>query len=111
MGNGQKVKSLLCLFLAIIFLQLLAGCYSTLTLSDEDAVKLLKNYYSFYEQKGVDAEIIKRGEFIKECNCYPIEFHVIHLENGTYDRTFYFYKNGNGTPEIKKFKYGVKYSS
>jgi hypothetical protein len=97
--------------LAITLLQFLTGCFSTWTPSDEEAVKLLKNYYSFYEEEGVEASIIKRGTIIDDCSCFPIEFQIMNSEKGTYTKTFYFFKNGDGVPEIKKFKFGVKYSS
>ena len=33
--------------------------------TDDEAVHLLKNYYSYYEEKGVEAEIISGGQYIK----------------------------------------------
>jgi hypothetical protein len=105
-GRGIK-KSVMSTVL--IFL-LVASCFSTIVPSDKKAVKLLKEYYSFYEEKEINAKIVNRGKFIKDCKCYPIEF-FIDSDSGNNKRTFYFHKNGSGTIEIKKFKFGIKYSS
>jgi hypothetical protein len=92
-------------------LLIITGCFQTWGPSDDEAVSLLTDYYSFYEEKGVEAEVVKRGEYIKECACYPIEFEISDARHGSYRKTFYFYKNTDGSTGIKKFKYGVKYSS
>ncbi len=96
----------LSLLFALIFL--VTGCFSSWTPSDDEAVRLLKDYYSFYKKMGIEAEIINRGDFITECKCYPIEFQIAHSTNGTYKKTFYFAKNNSGAVEIKKFKFGIK---
>lgn len=87
------------------------GCMSAWKVSDEEAVILLKDYYSFYEEKGVDAEIVNRGRFSQDCECYPIEFYISEADRESFRKTFYFYKNGDGTAGIKKFKFGTKYDS
>jgi hypothetical protein len=110
MNNILYVKNILYLLLIILSFHLLTGCLFSWSPSDEEAVELLKNYYSYYEEKGVEARVINRGKFIEECNCYPIEFQIIQSKKLVFNKTFYFYKNGDGTAGIKKFKFGVKHS-
>jgi len=99
------------MFLTVIVLFFFVSCYSDGAPSNKEAVKILKDYYSFYENKGISAKIINRGEFAKDCNCIPIEFDISYSHNGNYKKTFYFYKNNAGSFEIKKFKHEIKHSS
>ncbi len=89
----------------------MTGCLATMEPSDAEAVKLLKNYYSYYEEKGVDVTIMNRGSQLEECKCTPIEFLITHSEKDINKKTFYFFKNAKGDYVIKKFKYGVKFTS
>jgi hypothetical protein len=107
MGGRDIKKSALS---AVFILLFVLSCVATTTPSDKTAVNLLKDYYSYYEEKEVYAKIIGRGEFIKDCECYPIEF-FIGSDSSSSKRTFYFHKNGSGAFEIKKFKFGIKHSS
>jgi len=95
------------LYLAVIFI-LLTSCIATFAPSDDEAVKLLRDYFSFYNEQGVEAKIIKRGEFLTDCKCYPIAFQIINSKNKKETLTFYFYKDGSGPVEIKKFKIDSK---
>ena len=110
-GSVRFMKIKTWTFLLIALSLTLHGCMSSWNVTDEEAVTLLKDYYSFYEEKGVDAEIVSRGEFSQDCECYPIEFHISHADRDRFNKTFYFYKNTDGTAGIKKFKFDMKYNS
>ncbi len=99
----QAFISLVCQLLAVVIFLIVTGCSSKWSLSDEEAIKIVKDYYSFNEAKEVDVKILNRGEFISECKCYPIEFQITHLNYGHFKTTFYFYKK-DGRIDIKKFK-------
>ena len=105
MNSFNILRSILLTTFIMLFL---TACLSTSAPSDEQAVKLLRDYFSFYDNRGVDAKITKRGGFIKECNCYPIEFQLVDSKNNKDKMTFYFYKNESGSIEIKKYKIDVK---
>jgi hypothetical protein len=106
--RGRCIKKS-ALLTVLIFLFVLS-CVSTITPSDKTASKLLEDYYSFYEEKDVYVTIINRGEFIEDCQCYPIEF-FIGSGSSNSKKIFYFHKNESGSFEIEKFKFGIKHSS
>jgi len=82
-----------------------AGC-TAWSPSDEEAVRLVKEYYLFfYSGKEVDVKIIRRGEYIKEDKCYPIEFLITPAEQKGFNKTFYFFKDEQGTAAIREFQY------
>ena len=66
--------------LLLMTLILLSGCSSFWEPSDREAVRLAESYYLFLNRgKKVDVEIIGRGEYVRECKCYPIKFRILSL--------------------------------
>ena len=102
----SKINKNMILFL-LIFMPVLifhAGCSSSYFLSDDDAVKLVKDHYLFYfEGKNVEAEIIERGSYIKKCSCYPIKFKISLSNSRNNEKTLYFYKNEYGKISVREF--------
>ncbi|MEN8263743.1 MAG: hypothetical protein ABFR82_09795 [Nitrospirota bacterium] len=88
---------------------LYAGCSASWSPSDQDAVKMLKEHYLFYRGgEEINAEVVSRAEYIKECKCYPVKFKVLVSENNSYEKTFYFFKNQSGGVDIRKYKLVLK---
>ena len=88
---------------------LYAGCSASWLPSDKDAVKMVKGYYLFYRGgEDINAEVVSRGEYIKECKCYPVKFKVLVSERNSYEKTFYFFKNQSGRVDIREYKLGMK---
>ncbi len=86
----------------------LSGCSSFWEPTDREAVRLVENYYLFsHRGKKVDVEIMGRAEYVRECKCYPIKFRIISLEQGSYEKTFYFFKNEAGKVEVREYKFGI----
>jgi hypothetical protein len=103
--DKMQIRAVGCLLIIIVF-TLNMGC-STWSPSDEDAVRLVKEYYLFYYNgKEVDAKIIRRENYIKEYECYPIEFLIVPPENRSFKKKFYFFKNDNGKVGVREFQYG-----
>ena len=97
------MKKKLYLWLLIPVFLFFIACSSSWLLSDEEAVKLVHDYYLFYHGgEKVKASVVERGEFIEKCECYPIKFKLIFSRRNN-NMTFYFYKNGSGEVTIKKF--------
>lgn len=97
-------KRTLCFALIIIVLSLSSSC-TTGAPSDDEAIRLVKRFYLYYfEGKKVDAKIIRRGTYIKEYKCYPIEFLISAHKQESSKKTFYFFKNKYGKADIRKFK-------
>jgi hypothetical protein len=79
-----KSRRQLYLLSTIAVLLLLTGCSSPWLPSDETAVQLVNDYYLFYHSgEKVKSSVIERGEYIKECECYPIKFKIISLTGET----------------------------
>ncbi|MBI4683182.1 MAG: hypothetical protein HY757_08805 [Nitrospirae bacterium] len=92
--------------LIMIIFSLNSGC-SARAPSDEEAARLVKDYYLFfYSGKQVEVKIIQRGEFIKENQCYPIEFIIIPSGQQSFIKTFYFFMNKDNKVEMREFKSG-----
>lgn len=99
--NKNILLSLLILIPVLIFH---AGCSSSQFLSDNDAVKLVKDHYLFnFDGKNVEAELIERGSFIEKCNCYPIKFKIYLPNSRNKNKTLYFYKNAYGKISVRAF--------
>ena len=92
--------------LIIIIFSLNSGC-STQAPSDEEAARLVKEYYLFFSSgKQVEVEITHRGEFIEENKCYPIEFMVTPSGQEGFKKTFFFFIKENKKLEIREFQLG-----
>jgi hypothetical protein len=71
--------------------------------SDSEANYLVENYYLFTRAgKEIDAEIIERGEFIRQCKCFPIKFRIMGQKQESFEKTFYFFKNQTGIVEVRE---------
>ena len=102
-------KALYLILAMISVLLIYAGCSSSWSPSDEEAVQLVKGYYLYYHDgKDVDAEVIERGEYIKECKCYPIKLRVVFSENRSQKKTFYFFENKSGNVDVREYRFGIK---
>ena len=104
----EKLKINIYALSGMAMLILFTGCFLSWAPSDAEAVSLLKDYYAFYEAKEIEVTILERQGFLEECTCYPVEFRIAHGKNRGYKEVFYFYKNGTGKAEIRKFKFGIK---
>ncbi|MBI5407961.1 MAG: hypothetical protein HZA14_01185 [Nitrospirae bacterium] len=72
--------------------------------SDEEAVNLVKSYYLYYyEGKEVEARVMIRGKYFKECECYPIEFQITMPGRESFKKVFYFFKNEYGAVDVSEF--------
>ncbi len=97
--------------LIVIVLSLSSGC-TPWSPSDDEAGRLVKDYYLyFYSGKAVEVKIIYRGKYIKEDECYPVEFLIVPQDQKGFRKTFYFFKNEQGTVAIREFQVGQKNSS
>ena len=103
-------RSAVYLILGVIsVLFVYAGCSASWSPSDDEAVRLVKGHYLFYRGgKEINAEIIYRGEFVKECKCYPVKLKIIDPENRSHERTFYFFKNKSGKVDVREHELGMK---
>jgi len=91
--------------LMVTLVLLLSGCYRRWEPSDTEAVDLVESHYLFYYTgKEIDAEIIARGKYIRKCKCFPVKFKIRDQAQGSYEKTFYFFKNADGTVEISEYQ-------
>lgn len=98
-----------CVLILIVF-SLNVGC-TAWSPSDDEAVRLVKEYYLFfYSGKEVEVQIIQRGAYIEENKCYPIEFLIVSPEQEGFKKIFYFFKNEKGKVAIREFQFGQKNS-
>src|SRR4030043_852563 len=90
-----------------VSLILAIGCSKFWSPSNKEAEELVRKYYVTFEWgKKVNAEILHRGDYIKEYKCYPVEFIVTDLETGkSIEKTFYFFKNEFNEIEISDVKF------
>ncbi|MEW6602735.1 MAG: hypothetical protein AB1499_17320 [Nitrospirota bacterium] len=99
------LKPVFCSLLLTIALSIIAGC-TTWSPSDDEAVRMVKDYYLFYYSgKEVDVKIIRRGEYLKENGTYPIEFMIVPPEQKGFQKTFYFFKTEQGKIAVREFQY------
>ncbi len=105
--NLKREVYLMIIMTGILILY--AGCSASWSPSDQDAVKMLKEHYLFYRGgEEINAEVVSRAEYIKECKCFPVKFKVFVSENNSYEKTFYFFKNQSGGVDIRKYKMVLK---
>ena len=96
-------RSIFVLLITIV-LSLSSSC-TTGAPSDEEAVRLVEDFYLYYhEGKLVNAKIIRRKEYIKEYKCYPVEFLISSPEQESFNKNFYFFKNKSGKVAVREFK-------
>lgn len=102
-------RTLYFILIMISTLLVYAGCSGTWSPSDEDAVRLVKKYYLYYKDgKEIDAQIIYRGEFEKECECYPVKYRIILSRDTSFEKTYYIFKNDSGNVDIREYRFGIK---
>ncbi|MBI4847448.1 MAG: hypothetical protein HY808_02570 [Nitrospirae bacterium] len=102
--NKMRISHAVCLLPAIIAVLLFTGCTLSKTTSDADVVKLVKNYYLFnHAGEQIRAKVIERGEFNKDCNCYPVRLEICVPDKKACNKTFYLFKNNTGEVEITEF--------
>ncbi len=105
---GWKVKRATYLFPVIIALSFIMACSSVWEPSDSEALHLVENYYLFSRAgKEIDAEIIVRGEFVRECKCFPVKFKIMTTKKESFEKKFYFFKNEAGIVEVSEYKSGL----
>jgi hypothetical protein len=112
-ARGQYKKSikgagyLLPFYLVLLVCALLvyAGCNSSYTFSDSESVKLVKNYYLFYhEGREVEARVMHRGEYMEDCECYPLTFEIRSKGRQRISKTFYFFRDQAGKMDIRVYR-------
>jgi hypothetical protein len=105
----QKRVVIYLLILIVFFLN--AGC-TAWSPSDDEAIRLVKDYYLFfYSGKEVEVKVIRREKYIKENECYPIEFLIVPQAQAGFRKTFYFFKNEQGSVAIREFQFSQTTSS
>ena len=106
--DRRNLKKSACLLPVIIALSFITACSSVWEPSDDEAVRLLENYYLFSRNgKEIDAEIIERGKFIRECKCFPVKFRIMSQRQESFEKKFYFLKNENGIVEVREYQFGL----
>lgn len=107
--SGPNIKKSVYILLSITMLMLPAGCHVFWEPSDKEALNIVRVHY-FFTGKGkvVKAEIIERGDFIKECKCYPIKFQITLQDERSFQKTFYFFKNEMGEINMSEFEHGLR---
>ena len=98
--------------LSILFsFLMLSACSSSWSPSDDEALKLVQNYYLFYhEGRQVEARIIKRHTYSKDCDCVPVEFRVKFSDKEGFKKVFYFFKNEEGKTDIRIHRLGLQHT-
>jgi len=97
----RRAVYLLPVVIAFLFF---AGCTLSKTTSDADVVKLVKNYYLFnHAGEQIRAKVIERGEYNKDCNCYPVRLEICVPNKKACNKTFYLFKNNSGEVEVTEF--------
>lgn len=90
--------------MAIPAFLLYAGCTNSWAPSDAEAVQMVKNHFLFdYAGQEVKAYVLERGEFDKNCRCYPIKFKIIYSPQRVNNKTFYFYKGSTGQTALREY--------
>jgi len=93
-------------------LLVLIGCSSFSSIDDKELVKLAKSYYSFYySDNSIEMAVVKRSEFKKECDCYPVKFIINRPRQRSIQRTLYFFKTDSGKFDVREFENGIKFVS
>jgi len=92
--------------LIMVIFSLNSGC-STQAPSDEEAARLVKDYYLFFHSgKQVEVIITRRGAFIEENKCYPIEFIITPSGQEGFKKTFYFFREEDNKLKIREYQFG-----
>ena len=100
------MKRSISLFLMIIALSFTISCSSAWEPSDTDAVRLIKNHYLFsMSGKVIDAEIAARGDFNRDCKCFPLKFRIKSNGEESFEKTFYFFKNESGNVDVTEYQF------
>jgi hypothetical protein len=103
--NGSSCFLPLYHVLLVCTLLVFAGCNSSYTFSDSEAVKLVKSYYLFYHQgREVEARVMHRGEYIEDCECYPLTFEIRSKGRSNVSKAFYFFRDKSGTLDIREYR-------
>lgn len=88
----------------------LTGCSSFNSINDDELVRIATSYYNYYySSKKVEISLRERGEYEKECSCYPVKFLIVRADETNIEKTLYFYKNDSGKFEVREFKNGIKF--
>ncbi len=96
------IKGILYSLFFIAVLLLFVACSSSWSPSNDQAAKLVEEYYLFsHGGQRVKASVVERGEYIKKCDCYPIKFKLIFSKRNN-NMTFYFHKNESGKVAVRK---------
>ncbi len=108
-GKKEYMKSSASILFAISVLILFTGCSSLWEPSDQEAINLVESYYLFYQRgKAVDAEIVERNEFSRDCKCFPIIFRIIVPDQDSFEKKFYFVKNETGQIEVSGTEFRLR---
>lgn len=100
----RKITKISILLMALSLLTAFTACSPMWSPSDQEAVKLLKDHYSFYNNgESIEAEVIERDEYNEECECYPVRFKIAYESGRDNHKTFYIYKNDYGNATIRRF--------
>jgi len=108
--DKMQRQVVICLLILIV-ISLNAGC-TAWSPSDDEAVRLVKGYYLFfYSGKEVEVKIIHRGKYIKEDKCFPVEFLILPPGQESFKKTFYFFRDEQGSVAVREFQFGQQTSS
>lgn len=104
-----SVKQSALLFLMSSILLIYSGCLGNSSPSDKEAIRLVSEYYLFYNDgENVDVRIVKRETYNEGCKCLPIKFQVYRSRAANVIRTFYFMKGSSGKFSLKKYAGALK---
>ena len=91
-------------WLMILVFLIMTACSLPSSLSDREAVKLVHDYFLFHHGgEDVIASVAERGEYIEDCDCFPITFKIIYPSGRDNHKTFYFHKDGSGEVAASPF--------
>ncbi len=100
------------LMLLLILCLIAFGCSSIWTPSDDEIIRLVKDHYLFFNSgESIAVKALTRKEYLKDCECYPIDITILRSGRNIENKTFYIHKNREGDLEIKRYKSGVKNSA
>ena len=105
--HAKRAGYLLPVYLVLLICALPAywGCTFSDTVSDSEAVKLVKSFYLFSRDgREVEARVMHRGKYADDCSCYPITFEIRSKGRKNVSKTFYFFKDQSGTLDVRDFR-------